>query len=124
MNVREEKLLKCPDCDGTGSMSVQITDEDFENIECKRCSGAGWIPVMFRECDGCGQLTIEDEQSSCITAHIEPNDYGHSHAEYTCAEDYFYCKECLSDGFCKKCQKVYSKEERELMKKEGQNKHF
>lgn len=58
----------------------------------------------MRACDGCRKHTVETEQMTCLSSHVDLGDFKVS-AE-GCFDDAFYCKECLNEhDFCKSCAK-------------------
>jgi hypothetical protein len=69
-----------------------------------------------RSCDCCYRKTLELEQSSCVTSHIDINDY--PYLTYQCLVDEFYCEQCLNElGFCPDCdEKTSKKNQNELYK--------
>ena len=63
-----------------------------------------------RNCDGCGDKTLLEDLSTCLTAFFDPDQLGVPELR-TCTEDDFYCGKCLNKyAFCRQCAARISEE--------------
>lgn len=61
----------------------------------------------LRDCDCCGRESLYLEQSSCLTSHVEKEDF--PDLINFCSSDEFYCDQCLNElGFCDNCSESTS----------------
>lgn len=77
----------------------------------------------LRICDGCHRETLETEQGTCITSHVDEGDF--IFLRRPCPCDYFYCPQCLNKySFCDGCSERASVENQKILFENENKKKF